>query len=151
MTGTAPACGQRIVAGARGWIGTPFRHQASLRGVGCDCLGLIRGVWRDVVGPEPQSIPPYTADWSEPQGREWLWQAMARHFLTPAQAPQSGDVLLFRMRAGSVAKHLGILVETPSGPRLIHAYTGHGVVESALGPAWQKRIAARFAYPERAS
>ena len=28
------------------WIGTPYRHQASLKGVGCDCLGLVRGVWR---------------------------------------------------------------------------------------------------------
>jgi NlpC/P60 family putative phage cell wall peptidase len=76
---------------------------------------------------------------------------MARHFLTPSHTPRSGDVLLFRMRAGSVAKHLGILAETPAGHGLIHAYTGHGVVESALGPAWQKRIAARFAFPERAS
>lgn len=33
-----------IVAAARQWLGTPYRHQASVRGVGCDCLGLIRGV-----------------------------------------------------------------------------------------------------------
>ncbi|MGA8997361.1 MAG: peptidase P60, partial [Pseudolabrys sp.] len=39
-----------IVAETRRWIGTPYRHQASLIGVGCDCLGLVRGVWRAVVG-----------------------------------------------------------------------------------------------------
>jgi len=39
-----------IVAEARRWIGTPYRHQASLIGVGCDCLGLVRGIWRAVVG-----------------------------------------------------------------------------------------------------
>jgi NlpC/P60 family putative phage cell wall peptidase len=36
----------RIGAEARAWIGTPDRHQASLKGMGCDCLGLVRGVWR---------------------------------------------------------------------------------------------------------
>lgn len=138
-----------IVTAARGWIGTPYRHQASLRGVGCDCLGLIRGLWRELLGPEPEPVPPYTADWSEPQGQEWLWQAMARHLGPPATDPQPGEVLLFRLRAGAVAKHLGILTATPAGPGFIHAYSGHGVVESALGSAWQRRIAARFAFPER--
>ena len=45
--------------GARGWIGTPYRHQASLKGVGCDCLGLVRGVWREVMGEEPEAPPAY--------------------------------------------------------------------------------------------
>ena len=44
-----------IVRAARSWIGTPYRHQASLKGVGCDCLGLLRGVWREVVGAEPEA------------------------------------------------------------------------------------------------
>ena len=135
---------------ARGWIGPPYRHQASLKGVGCDCLGLIRGIWRELLGPEPERVPPYTPDWSEPQGQDWLMQAIARHFPRMTGAPQAGEVLLLRLRAGAVAKHLGVLTQTPAGPGLIHAYSGHGVVESAFGPAWQRRIAARFAFPERA-
>lgn len=51
-----------IVAEARGWIGTPYRHQASLKGVGCDCLGLVRGVWRNCIGDEPETPPPYAPD-----------------------------------------------------------------------------------------
>ncbi|MFL5163197.1 MAG: peptidase P60, partial [Microvirga sp.] len=43
-----------ILAEARSWIGTPYRHQASLKGIGCDCLGLLRGVWRGVMGREPE-------------------------------------------------------------------------------------------------
>ena len=58
----AEAC----VAEARRWIGTPYLHQASVRGAGCDCLGLLRGVWRAVYGSEPEAVPAYTADWSEP-------------------------------------------------------------------------------------
>jgi NlpC/P60 family putative phage cell wall peptidase len=50
----------RVIAIARSWLGTPYHDQASLRGVGCDCLGLARGVWREVVGPEPFPIPPYS-------------------------------------------------------------------------------------------
>ncbi|MDA3887796.1 MAG: peptidase, partial [Allgaiera sp.] len=50
MTSADP---ERVVAIARFWLGTPYHDQASLRDVGCDCLGLARGVWREVVGPEP--------------------------------------------------------------------------------------------------
>jgi len=59
------ARGARIVDAARGWIGTPYRHQAACRGAGCDCLGLVRGVWRELVGPEPERLPPYAPDWAE--------------------------------------------------------------------------------------
>jgi hypothetical protein len=45
---------------ARTWIGTPYRHQASVKGVGADCLGLVRGIWREVIGPEPAVVPPYS-------------------------------------------------------------------------------------------
>ncbi len=139
-----------VVEAARGWLGTPYIHQASLKGAGCDCLGLIRGIWRDVLGAEPEGVPPYTQDWSEPQGDERLWQAAMRH-MVPKQiaAEASGDVLLFRMRDGAVAKHLGLQSHIGSDARFIHAYSGHGVVESALTPPWERRIVARFAFPER--
>ena len=128
-----------IVSAARAWIGTPYLHQASLRGAGCDCLGLIRGVWREVCGEEPAPVPPYTADWSEAGGEERLWEAASA--LLPPGTGAPGDLLLFRMRAGSPAKHLGIQSEAD---RFIHAYSGHGVVESRLTAPWAARVAARF-------
>lgn len=141
--------GAEIVAAARGWIGTPYRHQASCKGAGTDCLGLLRGIWREVLGAEPQEIPAYTADWSEAEGREDLLAA-ARLWLMPTGIAQVGDVLLFRMRAGAVAKHLGIASAIGAAPRFIHAYSGHAVVETALSDPWQRRIVARFRFPERA-
>jgi NlpC/P60 family putative phage cell wall peptidase len=140
-----------IVAAARQWIGTPYLHQASCKGAGADCLGLLRGVWRDVLGAEPETPPAYSQDWSEPQGEERLWAAALRH-LTAKSLPEAapGDVLLFRMRDGAVAKHLGLQVEVSSSPTFIHAYSGHGVTESALTPPWARRIVARFGWPERA-
>ena len=136
-----------VVAAARGWIGTPYLHQASVKGAGCDCLGLLRGVWREVLGAEPEVVPPYTMDWAEPQGIEVLLGAARRHLgEKPVAEAAPGDVLVFRMRAGAVAKHVGLM----AGPdRFIHSYSGHGVVESALTDAWRRRVAAVFAFQER--
>jgi len=134
-----------IVAAARAWVGTPYRHRASVRGEGADCLGLLRGVWRETVGPEPAALPAYTPDWAERTASDTLGEA-ARTYLCEiaigAAAP--GDVLLFRMAMGAPARHCAIL----SAPgRIIHAYWGRSVVETRLVPWWQRRIAGAFAFP----
>ncbi len=141
--------GDEAVAAARGWIGTPYRHQASLRGAGADCLGLLRGVWRELYGAEPVEVPAYTPDWAEPGGDEVLWQAARRWLVErPREAVACpGDVLLFRMRAGGIAKHLGLAGAVGGHPTFIHAYSGHRVVESPLTAPWARRIVARFAFP----
>jgi NlpC/P60 family putative phage cell wall peptidase len=142
------------VAAARAWLGTPYRHQASLRGQGADCLGLVRGVWRDLFGPEPVTPPPYRPDWAEVGGEETLLQA-ARRWLTeiPVEGARAGDVLLFRMAPGCPAKHCAIMSEGALGqdvePRMIHAYWGRAVVESWMGPWWRRRLVAAFAWPSR--
>lgn len=143
--------GDEVIRIARGWIGTPYLHQASTKGAGTDCLGLLRGVWREMLGTEPETVPAYTADWAEPRREEVLMHA-AQRWLVPKDRTDSdvGDVLLFRMRDGSVAKHLGL--QSAVGPRaaFVHAYTGHGVIESPLSLPWMRRIAARFSFPEGA-
>lgn len=134
-----------VVAAARRWIGTPYCHQAAKRGAGSDCLGLVRGVWRELYGDEPEPVPPYSMDWSEPQHEERLWAAARRHLVErPAAKLCPGSVILMRMRAGAVAKHLGIVTVAGTAPRFVHAYSGHGVIESPLGVPWQRRIVACF-------
>ena len=142
---------EEIVAAARRWIGTPYCHQASIRGAGTDCLGLLRGIWREVLGSEPEPTPAYSEDWSEPSGKEELLAAASRVLVridTGTVAP--GDVLIFRMRAGMVAKHIGIIGQTSPISSFIHAYSGHGVVESALSEPWARRIAGQFQFPSGA-
>ncbi|MEM6303812.1 MAG: NlpC/P60 family protein [Pseudomonadota bacterium] len=141
-----------IVTAARGWIGTPYVHQSATKGAGADCLGLLRGVWRELYGSEPEAVPAYSMDWSEPQGEELLWAAALRH-LTPKPREQAamGDVLLFRMRAGAVAKHLGLQARVEGRASFLHAYARRGVVESPLSQPWQRRVVARFEFPERTS
>lgn len=139
-----------VVAAARGWLGTPYRHQASVKGEGADCLGLVRGIWREVVGKEPEAPPPYRPDWAEVEGEETLWAAARRWLIeiAPDQA-QPGDVLLFRMAAGRPAKHCAVL-SAAEGPeaRMIHAYWGRSVVESWMGTWWRRRLVAAFRWPK---
>jgi NlpC/P60 family putative phage cell wall peptidase len=136
-----------VVRAARGWIGTPYCHQAATRGAGCDCLGLIRGVWRELRGAEPALVPPYAADWAEASGQERLWDAARTHLTAkPLAARAPGDVLLFRMRERGVAKHLGILATDGAAPTFLHAYSRHGVIESPFTKGWQRRLVACFAF-----
>lgn len=140
--------GNQALRVARGWLGTPYRHQASCRGAGADCLGLVRGVWRELYGEEPEAVPPYSTDWAEPQRDEVLLRAALRHLRErPAGVIAPGDVLLFRMRDGSIAKHLGIAAEVGTQASFIHAYSGHDVTESPLSAPWRRRIVAVFAFP----
>lgn len=134
-----------ILAEARTWIGTPYRHQASLKGVGCDCLGLVRGVWRAVLGPEPEAAGVYTADWAEATREERLAGAGRRHMTEiEVLGLRPGDLVLFRFRPHLPMKHIGIL---SADDRFIHAYDGAAVVESPLGPWWRRRLAAAFRFP----
>ena len=142
--------GRVVVAAAREWLGTPYRHQASVKGAGADCLGLVRGVWREVVGEEPEAVRAYAADWAEVGGEETLLAAAGRWLeAVPVEEMRVGDVLLFRMAERAAVKHCAILSD-PGGPepRMIHAYWGRAVVESWMGPWWRRRLAAVFRFPE---
>ena len=140
----------RIVAEARSWAGTPYRHQASLKGVGCDCLGLLRGVWRGVLGPEPEEAPPYAASWTTfTAGVDPLAEAARRHLVavpTPllAHVPQAGDVLLFAFRVHLPAKHCAIATGPAS---MIHAHDGAAVTEVALTAWWRRHLVHAFRFP----
>jgi NlpC/P60 family putative phage cell wall peptidase len=139
---------QRVVAEALTWAGTPYRHQGSRKGVGCDCLGLVRGVWRVLYGCPLGEPEPYAPDWAETGGAERLLVGARLHFheRDDTSKANAGDLLVFRWRPGVPAKHLGILVD---GASFVHAYEGAGaVVQSALVPQWRRRIAAVFAFPD---
>ncbi len=139
------ASGEAVVRAARGWIGTPYHHQASMKNIGTDCLGLVRGIWREIHGSDAEMPPAYSRDWAEASGRETMIEAARRHFveIDPVLA-RPGDVLLFRLRPGTVAKHAGILATATT---MIHAMEGRPVAEVPLAPWWRRRIAAAFSFP----
>ena len=144
-----PADPDAVIAAARAWLGTPYHDQASLRGVGCDCLGLARGVWRDVVGAEPQAVPPYSRDWGETGFNEVLAEgARAMLIEIPLAEIGPGALILFRMAPRAIAKHVGILT---APDRFIHAYDRLGVIEEALTTTWARKIAFAFNFPANPS
>jgi NlpC/P60 family putative phage cell wall peptidase len=141
-----PATSAAIVTEARAWAGTPYRHQASLKGVGCDCLGLVRGVWRALYGDEPEEAPPYASDWAEASGQEALAKASARHLTSVDLANIApGDVLLFRWRAHLPAKHAAIIT---ASDLMVHAHDGACVAEVTFAPWWRRRLAYAFRFPD---
>nr|CAD6420985.1 peptidase P60 [Rhizobium sp. Q54] len=140
MTHSGPNC-------AAWRTGTPYRHQGAARGVGCDCIGLIRGVWRELYGSDPGPVAAYAPDWAERSGEDRLIEAALRLFgpALPVTGAEPGDLLLFRWRPDCAAKHTGIL----AGPEhFIHAYEQAAVIRSALVPSWKRRIAAVHRFPE---
>ncbi|MEM7214836.1 MAG: NlpC/P60 family protein [Pseudomonadota bacterium] len=135
-----------IVESVRRWIGTPYVHQASTLGHGADCLGLIRGVWREIVGEEPENVPNYLPNWGQVSGDETLLNAADRWFeRISSKEAMMGDLLLFRWKNSGVAGHAAILTDAD---RFVHAYEKAGVVETALGNHWRRRIAAAYRFPQ---
>lgn len=133
---------EEILTEAREWIGSPYVHQGSLRGVGADCLGLIRGVWREVVGDEPEPMPAYAADWwVAPQNM--LTAMFERHFTeTDPSDRQASDILTFALRGGPV-KHCAII--TPD--TMIHVRMNRSVREEPLTEVWQRLIVSAYRWP----
>jgi NlpC/P60 family putative phage cell wall peptidase len=140
---------ERIIAEARSWIGTPYLHQTSLKGVGSDCLGLLRGVWRAMAGSEPEPAPPYGAGLIDTGGGELLLEAARRNLreIDPTRF-RGGDVLLFRWRPHLPARHVGIAT---SQCAMVHAQSGSAVAEIILEGWWRARLAAAFEFPRVSS
>ncbi|MDI6026511.1 NlpC/P60 family protein [Corticibacterium sp. UT-5YL-CI-8] len=143
MSDSVTACA--VIAEAERWIGTPYRHQGRVQGVGCDCIGLLLGVWQGLYGYAPETPQSYAADWADAERGDSLLDACRLHVAEkPVTDMAVGDLLLFRWRPHLPARHAGILTERS---RFIHAYERAGVVSSPLVPSWRGRIAAVFSFP----
>lgn len=137
---------QEVVAEARAWLGTKWQHQAALKGVACDCTGLVRGV----VGAF-RTLPPELLRMSyarTPDGVTLLRLCREHLREVPPGAAQPGDVLAFRY--DEHPQHLGIAADyVHGGLSIIHALDQQGaargkVVEHRLDATWRARIVGVF-------
>ena len=141
--------GGLIAAAARCWLHTPYHHQAAQRDLGTDCLGLLRGIWREFQSNEPTQVPPYTSSWRERGGKDRLLVAAQRYLVEIDDACTGpGDVLLFRFTAQAVAKHVGISL---GRDRFIHAHESAGVCLTDWTNWWAQRRIATFRFPFNAA
>lgn len=137
---------ENIVRIAQSWVGTPYHHQASLKGVGCDCVGLVRGVYRELYGVEPPELINYSSDWGDANGNESMVIA-ANKYLVPTTEPGPGSVILLRWAKHRVAKHCMIL---SFNGKAIHAYQRSPVTEIKLSGWWWDRVVYAFNFPQEA-
>lgn len=119
-----------IVSTARDWLGTPFHHQARLKAVGVDCIGLVIGVARELQLIQPEfDVTGYSR---YPDGRALM--TMAREKMTPVTLDQMqvGDVVVVGF--DKLPQHFGIIGDYRHGGfSIIHAASAYGkVVEQRL-------------------
>jgi hypothetical protein len=139
-----------IVAEARSWIGTPYHHQASVKHVGCDCLGLVRGVWRALLGPEPEPDPRLLPRLGRGRRQETMLAAARRHLIE------------IDARRGPARRRAGVPDAAPAGwPSTPGSWRTASLPDPASSmprragrsarwrsrPWWRARIAAAFAFP----
>lgn len=119
----------RVVAAAREWIGTPYRHMADVKGAGCDCAMLLVRVYCDLGLVARFDPRPYARDWHLHRGEERYLTFLLERARAVA-APLPGDVVLFRY--GRCFSHGGIV--TIAEPlTIVHAFApARRVIEEEL-------------------
>ncbi len=131
-----------IAEAARSWLGTPFKHQGRMKGVGVDCLGLLVGVALKLDLKDKSGEPLVTLD-RLGYGHfpdEIALQSALENALHVRAEPCIGAIGLFTIDGRT--QHLGIFGDYGAGElSLIHAYAPHRkVVEHRLSEEWLERV-----------
>ena len=135
-----------VIAIARSWRDTPWRHQGRLKGVGVDCVGFVAEVGREAGIFAVQEAANYKR---RPDGK--TLRAKMDEYLTPIDKRdlQPADVVLIAF--GGVETHIGLIGDYAAAPgelSLIHAYLQlHRVVEHRYDVSWRSRTVAAYAIP----
>lgn len=146
---------QAIVDETLTWVGTPYHHQARVKGVGVDCAQLIAGV-AEGAGIRQNIVIPvnYSPEWHVHNRHEWMLEIMEQmgcKRLPPDQIPTPGDIVAFKV--GRAHGHLGILV---SSTEFVHAELAGSekgtemgkVVRVHMAGAWSRMDHIFYEFPE---
>lgn len=120
-------CWPVIVAAVRGCVGTRFRPQGRVPGLGLDCVGVVL-VAAGAAGLGDVGGQAYALAGEHEAA---LQQALVAAGCRAVAVPMAGDILVFAPVPNR--RHLGVM--TPAG--MVHAHAGLGrVVEGPVDPAW---------------
>lgn len=142
-----------IVAEARDWLRTPWKHNAMVKGVGTDCVGFLAGVALELGLADARSHlrkPEFRAYGREPLPE--VLDAACLEYLDriPIADAWLGDVLRLRVPRGVYAQHFGIVsrVDGNVASHLIHATSASPrmVVENGIDDHWRARIARAYSF-----
>lgn len=132
-----------IINQARTWLGTPFHHQARLKGKGCDCLGLIVGVVdelgvKDTHGKLLSSYDELNYS-KQPDGEYLIQKLQAVLKEVPKEEARAGDLALFVI--ANNPQHLAFITDHEHGLGMIHCEARtRKVVEHRLDDEWNDRL-----------
>lgn len=127
--------GKLVAKALPSWEKTPFHPQAKLKGIGCDCKGLLWGVAEELKFPEAQSEYAKAIDYSlsrrngVPSVR--LKEGFAALF-DPVADMKAGDILLLEW--DGEAGHIAIF----DGNRAWSSLPGSGVRSRSLPALFHK-------------
>lgn len=114
-----------LIEEARAWIGTKYHHQQSSKGLGCDCIGLPKGILK-LYGCDVSAIPVTYSRLSNPElmmdllDKSDLVTRCEDNIFKPAR------LILFKVH--DLPHHFGIINENCNG--FIHSHYKYGVMES---------------------
>ena len=111
-----------VVKEALSWIGTPYHHQAMIKGVGVDCAMILIGVYKNCGLIDKVELPEYSTQWHLHRDEEKYLKTISE-YLKPTQKPKKGDVALFKF--GRTVSHSAIVIDYPT---VVHAYNRVGVI-----------------------
>jgi cell wall-associated NlpC family hydrolase len=140
-----------VIARAREYLGTPYRHQGRAKGLGMDCVGLPICVGEDLGLRDKLGSPILKSDHLNYPPRpiaDVSSQVAARLEEKPRDWIKGGDVVTIKV--GRYVSHLAIVTDLEAGLGLIHAYAGGPcmVAEHRLDLKWKSRIYRAFYFPE---
>lgn len=139
-----------VIAEARTWIGTKFQHQAHLKGVGCDCIGLVwkAGEAAGAFSPDPVEVQKYLNYGRNPNPR--IMRQALLEFFEPINGTDAeiADIAWIKWRE-DLPMHLALLAEDRTGRRtILHAIQDVGkVVEHGFTQEWIDRVDSWWRYP----
>lgn len=136
------AFSQTLYAEALSWVGTPFRHNRQVKGVGADCLGFVLGAFQNVGVDIDWPITTYAQNWYREDKGEQFFEALS----SCMSGYSGGDyaVSLFCLRRGIPANHVGLWFRGEGQGWLIHAHSRHGVIRNHYSTSWARREVTKF-------
>jgi NlpC/P60 family putative phage cell wall peptidase len=120
---------QYVIDEARKWKGTPYQHKARVKGVGCDCGGIIYEIYNPLLGPFAPFPTDYAQDWAM-HNEDTRYMDFIMPYVKEVPKAVPGGLAMFRV--GRSFGHAAICSEKKT---FIHAWgrTQHGsVIESKI-------------------
>lgn len=126
---------EQFIAVARSFIGTPFRHQGRMPGIGLDCAGLAVAALNQ-CGLDCDDFIGYGRS---PHKGLLKKKLDTQKILKPIICPEPGCILLLKIR--HEPQHIAIF----TGGTIVHSYETIGrVVEERFTDFWSARLVASY-------